>query len=233
MKNILSKLATLLSVAILSACAAANPDTDELANLGDFSLGHNVAITTKAKKAGPSRTATPEEWEVAMEEAIAQRFGRYEGTKLYHLGISLEAYALAVPGIPVVVSPKSVMVINVNVWDDAKNEKLTKKPHTLTVFEQLDEKTVVGSGLTQTREEQMANLTANMAAAVERYLLANAEWFGDEASEDAIAAAEKDELKIPEGIDPTVDPTTNPGTIGTPDDALAEQLAQQEADATN
>ena len=198
MQSLVSKCAAVLVVLGLGACAVADPDTDPQVPLGDFSLGHNVVVTKNARKIGPSRTASADEWETILEAAMEKRFGRYEGEKLYHIGINLDGYALAIPGIPVVLAPKSILAIKVNVWDDAAQKKLTEKPRTLTVFEQLDGGTILGSGLSRSREEQMSNLAANMARAVERFLVANAEWFGETASEEAKEAAEADILKIPE-----------------------------------
>ena len=183
----------------LGACTRADPETDPVVDLGDFRLGHNVAVTQNARKIGPSRTASPEEMETALESAMEARFRKYQGEKLYHVGINVDGYALAIPGIPVVLSPKSVMAISVNVWDDSENRKLTKTPRRMAIFEQLDGGTIVGSGITQTREEQLDNLARQMARAVERYLVANSNWFGVVPPEEAVEAAEKDELKLPEG----------------------------------
>lgn len=182
----------------LSACAVPDPDTEERASLGDFSLGHNVVVTKNAKKIGPSRTASPEEWEELLEAEMERRFGRYEGEKQYHIGINLDGYALAVPGVPVVLSPKSALVISVTVWDDAENRKLNEPPRQMTILEQFDGNTILGSGLTQNRNKQMKNLAAAMTRAVQRYLVANREWFGEEPDAEAKAAAEADVLKIPD-----------------------------------
>jgi len=146
--------------AMLGACAVADPDTDPQVPLGNFTLGHNVAVTQNAQKIGPSRTATAEEWEKTLEGAIAARFGDYDGEKLYHLGINLDGYALAIPGVPVVLAPKSALVISLTVWDDAEERKLNEPPRQMTIFEQFDGGTIVGSGLTRQREEQMENLAA-------------------------------------------------------------------------
>jgi hypothetical protein len=200
MTNLVTKLIAAAAMVALSACAVPNPDNEEQVALGNFALGHNVVVTKNAKKIGPSRTASAEEWETILEAAMEKRFGRYEGEKLYHIGINLDGYALAVPGIPVVLSPKSILAIKVNVWDDAAEKKLTEEPRSLTIFEQLDGGTILGSGYANTREEQMANLAAQMAKAVERFLVANGEWFGQTASEEAIAAAEQDVLKLPDDV---------------------------------
>jgi hypothetical protein len=45
-------------------------------------------------------------------------------------------------------------------------------------MEKMSEKTVLGSGLTQSAARQMEILSYNAAKAVERWLLENPEWFG-------------------------------------------------------
>jgi hypothetical protein len=203
MRYIFSKFATLTTALVLSACSVPDPDTEEQVDLGNFSLGHNVAVTVNAQKVGPSRTASAEEWEEVIEAAIAKRFDRHEGEKLYHIALNLDAYALAIPGIPIVLSPKSIASAKLTVWDDAESTKLKEKPRQITVFEQVNGDTLLGSGLTQKKEEQMFNLAAQLSKAVQRYLLANGEWFGLETTEEAKAAAEKDVLTLPSDADAT------------------------------
>ncbi len=206
----IKRFLSLLAVLALSACAVANPDTDPLVDLGDFRLGHNVVVTKNAQKIGPSRTFDLEAMDVVLTEAMQKRFGRYQGDKLYHIGVNVDGYALAVPGVPVVLSPKSAIVVSVTVWDDAAgNEesggKLNDPPRQLTVLEQLDGGTIFGSGLTRSKEVQLDNLAAQMAAAVERFLLENGEWFGvtpiEALPEPDLAAAGS----VPEGGLPVVD----------------------------
>jgi hypothetical protein len=107
--------------------------------------------------------------------------GRYEGDKLYHIGVGVDAYALAVPGVPLVLSPKSVLAITVNVWDDTAGRKINAEPKQFTVLEQISGATVVGSGLTQSKDEQMANLSANAARLINDWMVENAAWFTPEA----------------------------------------------------
>ena len=78
-----------------------------------------MAVASNVKKVPISREATPEMWEAAMEKAVSDRFGRYEGSKLYNIGISIDAYALAPPGVPLVLKPQSILVVTANIWDDA------------------------------------------------------------------------------------------------------------------
>jgi hypothetical protein len=173
----------ILGVLTLAACSPSGDDLDEPpVPLGDFRLGHNVTIASKAVEGPFSRDVTEQELTTALRDAIAARFGRYDGAGLYHFGVSVEGFVLAAPGVPVVYSPKSVMIINLTVWDD-RTGKLTEEPHQITVFESLSEKTVLSSGLTQTREEQLRNLTVNAAKQIEIYLQTQVEeagWFTPE-----------------------------------------------------
>lgn len=177
----LVRLIAVLAAAFLTACAAddlSQPPED----FGDFALGYNIVVAKNAEPVGPSRKATAAEWEAALKEAVAARFGRYQGTKLYHIGIGVDAYALAVPGVPVVLSPKSVLAVTVNVWDDTARRTVNAEPKQFTVFEGLSGDTVVGSGLTRTREEQMATLAANAARRINDWLVENRAWFTPEAA---------------------------------------------------
>jgi hypothetical protein len=109
---------------------------------------------------------------------MTDRFGRYEGTKLYHLGVSVEGYVLAIPGVPLVASPKSALILNVTAWDDAKGGKLNTKPHLVTVVESFSGNTFLGSGLTQSKEKQLENLSRNAAKQIQNWLVQQNNEFG-------------------------------------------------------
>ena len=160
-----------LMMVSLAACNGASDLQDAPAPLGDFRLGHNIVVAPKVAKGPLSRPATEEELTTAMKAAIAERFDRYDGEKLYHFGVSVEGYVLAAPGIPILFAPKSILIINVTVWDDAANAKLNAEPHQITVFESLGKGPVVGSGYTQTAEQQLENLSQNASKAIERYMV--------------------------------------------------------------
>ncbi len=166
-------LVGVLAFVALAACSTdGRKDLEEPAvPLGQFNLGHNVVIADKAVKGPLSRDMSKEDLSAALQTAIADRFDRYDGDKLYHFGISVEGYVLAAPGIPLVFSPKSVMIINVTVWDDAAGTKLNEKPKQMTIFESLSGETVVSSGLTQSKEKQLENLTINAAKQIEKFLV--------------------------------------------------------------
>jgi hypothetical protein len=163
--------------ALFAGCAQ-NDLAEPPVPLGDFALGLNIVVAENVQKVPISRDATPEEWEAAMKKAVADRFGRYEGTKLFNIGISVDGYALAPPGIPVVAAPKSVLVITANVWDDAAQKKLNAEGKQFTVFESLSGETVVGTGLTRTKAQQMDALSYNAVKRVEQWFLENPAWFG-------------------------------------------------------
>ncbi|HAW46959.1 MAG TPA: hypothetical protein DCX34_06930, partial [Roseovarius sp.] len=101
----------LLGLLAVAACTNANDLDSEPAYLGNFRLGHNVVVAPNLTKGPASRAASQEEWIDAMTRAINERFTRHEGSKLYHLGVSVEGYVLAIPGVPVVASPKSALIL--------------------------------------------------------------------------------------------------------------------------
>lgn len=171
-------LLAFLALGLVVACT--NPDDlhEEPAYLGNFQLGHNVVVAPNLVKGPASREASKEEWIDAMTQAISERFERFEGSKLYHLGVSVEGYVLAVPGVPVVASPKSALILNVTVWDDAAGKKLNDKPHMVTVVESFSTSTFLGSGLTQSRERQMLNLSRNAAKIMQNWLVNQNNEFG-------------------------------------------------------
>ncbi|MCP3972030.1 MAG: hypothetical protein GY717_17235 [Rhodobacteraceae bacterium] len=177
--RLLRLISALAAMALLTACAAGDADLSRPSKpMGDFRLGHNIVVARKPKIGPLSRTATEAEWQEVMTAAIDARFGGYTGEKLYHLGISVDGYVIAQAGIPVVASPKSILLLTVTVWDDAAGVKLNKEAKKITVLETLTGGSLIGTGLTQTKEQQMKNLAANAARAVQNWMLEHPDWFG-------------------------------------------------------
>jgi len=172
----LRRMAFFVGLSVLAACGR-NDLEDPPVPLGDFGLGLNIVVADNAQKVPISRDATADEWEAVMKQAVADRFGRYGGSRLYNIGISVDGYALAPPGIPVVAAPKSVLVITANIWDDATQTKLNPEGEQFTVFEGMSGDTVIGSGLTRTKTKQMEVLSYNAVKRVEQWLLEHPEWF--------------------------------------------------------
>ena len=166
-----------LGLTALAACQT-NDLKEPPVPLGDFRLGLNIAVADNVQKVPISRDASKEDWEAAIKKAVDDRFGRYEGDKLYNIGISIDGYALAPPGVPLVLKPKSVLVVTANIWDDAARKKLNPEGKQLTIFEHMSAETVIGSGVTQNKKKQMEILSYNAAKSVEKWLLDNPEWFG-------------------------------------------------------
>lgn len=181
MKLLPLSVPALALAALLSGCGGADDLSKPPVPFGDFRLGYDIVVADKAETVGPSRKATPEEWKAALKTAIDARLGRYQGDKLYHLGVAVNAYALAIPGIPVVISPKSVLVISVDVWDDTAQRTVNAETRQFKVWEGVNGATIIGSGLTKTREEQMQTLAENAAWQINNWLIENKAWFTPEA----------------------------------------------------
>lgn len=174
-------LTLILGLTLVAACTPVS-DTDPLVDLGDFSLGHNVVVAGKAQQGPISRDATPEEWVTVLTEAVDRRLGQYQGEKLYHVAVSVEGFMLAPAGVPLLFKPKSALIVNVTVWDDAAGVKLNDKVEQFTIFETTTgESAIVGSGHDRTREEQMQMLARNAVHEIEEWLVAQRSaqgWFG-------------------------------------------------------
>lgn len=165
------------TVLALSACSVL-PEQEPKVDLGDFALGHNIVVAPNPYMGPGSREATADELIEAVQSAIGERFEPYEGEKLYNLGVSVDGYVLADVGVPVVLSPKSALIIHVTIWDDAAGEKLNEEAHQIAVLEDFSAKTIIGSGLFSTRDQQIDVLSRKVARKLEEWLLENAEWFG-------------------------------------------------------
>ena len=177
----LFRVLSLLAVVGLAACTNPNDLDRAPVDLGNFELGHNVVVAPNLTKGPVSREASKDEWIAAMKLAIDERFGRYDGTRFYHFGISVEGYVLAIPGVPLVASPKSALILKITVWDDKSGKKLNDEPEMITVLESISGNTIISSGLTQSKEKQMENLTRNAAKLIQNWLVrqrANEGWFG-------------------------------------------------------
>lgn len=165
-------------VLLLAACADGRILGEPRPELANFRLAHNIVLENNTVQGPLSRPAEAGAWTEVLTREIATRFGRYQGDRLYHLAVNVDAYVLAVPGIPLVVSPRSVLILGVHVWDDALGRPLNDERRQITVFESLSGETVLGSGLTQSAEQQMLNLARNAAVLIENWLAENPQWFG-------------------------------------------------------
>jgi hypothetical protein len=168
---------------LLAACASAPDLTQPVEPIGDFRLGHNVVLATAAQEGPFSRDATEEELAAAVESAMAARLRRYDGDGLYHIGVRIEAFVLGQPGIPIVLSPQSVLLLAVNIWDNETRERLNEEPIRVTAFEALNTRVpLISSGFVNSKEEQLENLAISAAKEIEDLLRENEEtWFAPKA----------------------------------------------------
>ncbi len=166
------------ALVLLTGCTLpADVDAPQVA-MGDFRFGHNIVVVDEPEIGPLSRTQTDEAWQEALTNAMDLRFGGYEGEKFYHIGMKMDAYVLALPGVPIVFKPKSVLVVTVNMWDDAAGEKVNEEAKVFTIFEGVSGETLISSGLLQNKQQQMVKLANNAAKAVQDWILENPEWIG-------------------------------------------------------
>jgi len=173
-------------------------------------IANDRDVITNAPPGTPFRGPGGPTYAWALEQAVDDRFRVYNGDKFYHIALKVEGYILAVPGVPLVASPKSALIFTASVWDDAAGGRINDEPEQFTVFESVNPNTLFSSGLTRTREEQIEDLSRNAARAVHNWMLQNGQWFGQAPSTlDAPLAveapsAETVPLEAPEGVEETV-----------------------------
>lgn len=79
----------------LTACGGIRDDLEQTPEpIGNFLLGHNVAVANEPVRGPFSRRAEDEDWKAAMTSAVADRFNntRYFGDSYYHIGVAVEGY---------------------------------------------------------------------------------------------------------------------------------------------
>ena len=220
MTRIYALLAILVTIA---GCTAATPD-EPLEQLGEFKLGYNVVVASKMRKGPISRPATADEWTTALKSAVAERFGQYDGNQLYHLGISVEGYMLAPPGIPILYSPKSALIINVTVWDNAAGKKLNEKVKQFTVFETTTGETLlIGTGNSRTKEDQLLGLSRNAVGEIEDWLVEEQKtngWFDRKPGTEASGVSETTEQSAAQTTEKTTPQATEDAAIAEPTETV-------------
>ncbi|SFG12242.1 hypothetical protein SAMN05443635_1082 [Roseobacter denitrificans OCh 114] len=185
-----------IALVLLAACTYPEDLNDPPVDLGNFRLEHNIVVAPLAETSTAiSRSVTEEQLTTALRDAIAARFDRYEGSKRYHLGVSIEGYILARAGVPVVAAPKSAMIIRVTVWDDAQAKKLNVPPEQMTILENIDGESLIGTGWTQSAEKQLEGLARNAAKSIENFLVRENEdkgWFKDDGAQGDVVEDQAD-----------------------------------------
>ena len=169
----------LAALALLAACTdTAGPVSRSAPEpLGDFKLGYAVVVAKNAQKGPLSREATPEEWVALIKPKLERMYRPLQGDRFYHISVSVDGYVLAVPGVPVIASPKSMLVVSLNVWDDERGKLVLEPNKRFTIIEAISGKSILGSGLTRTKEEQMQVLVDQALKRIDAYLRENADAF--------------------------------------------------------
>lgn len=222
-------LTLIFGLVLLTACA--DRELDEAPEpIGDFKLGFFVPTTAPELTKGPaSREATKEEWKDAMKAAFEPRFKSFTGDEFFHIGAIVEGYVLAQPGIPIVLSPKSALIFRVTVIEDATGSSYPEgEAHQITVLESVSAGSIIGSGLTSTKEEQMANLAANAARATESWMRKQPWFYPDGVVPDGPVAPIADDAAVETPIEDAaagvVEEASEPSEIDTTE-AQTETLA--------
>ncbi len=187
-------LLSIVACAAMAACSVPTKDvTDEKVDLGDFVLGHNIVVAPDIQKGPLSREGSTDAWIASMKAAIDARMGRYDGTRLIHFGVNVSGYVLAQKGVPLLLSPKSALIITVTAWDDRAGGKFNDEAKEIIVLETFTGTTLIGSsGFSMTAEEQMANLTYNAARKIEQWMHENRACLVDDVPADVLADCWKD-----------------------------------------
>lgn len=185
------RLTACLACVVLAACAAEQDLSLTPEPLGQFRLGHNIAIADDTQLGPFSRTLSEDVIEGTVQDAVAKRLRRYDGNGLYHLGMNVGGLVLAQPGIPLVYAPSSVMIVDVSVFDNRTQSKLNEEPKRFVVGEGLKNSVpVIGSGYVRSAEDQLVNLSENFARQLE-------DWIVDQAEEENWFAPVPGQVRVP------------------------------------
>jgi len=175
-----ASLCALALSGVLAACSSEADLAEKPDPIGSFRLGHAVVVAREAQKGPLSREASQEELESTLKAALERRLQRYDGDKWYHVAVSVDGYILAVPGVPLVASPRSALILGLEIWDDELGAKITEEAAQLIIVEEVSGSSLVGSGLTQSAEQQLERLSRAAARRVEDWLVENGSLFGGE-----------------------------------------------------
>jgi len=167
----------LLCLPLIAACTQPLDADVERSGLGDFTLDRLVVIVDDPTSSIVSRNASDAQLKQAVTEAVDTRLRRFDGAGSYSIGIKVQGYVLAPRGIPVLFAPRSTLFLSVNAYDDVPS-RLNADTRNLTIWENAGGDTVIGSGYSQTAQDQLDELAANAAIEIERWLRENEDWFG-------------------------------------------------------
>lgn len=156
---------------LVASCSPGSEDlTADPEPFGDFRLA-TVHVSADYSQTVPfAREAAAEDLEAALAAELKRRLGRYSGKKRYSVEVEVGAHFIAPAGIPIVLSPRSTMVLNVTVRERVTWKAMNEDPRMFLVGEPFSGKTIVGSGVVQGKEEQIQALAERSAYLIERWL---------------------------------------------------------------
>ena len=181
----IGKLCAGLTLLVLAACVAP-PDTvsETPEPLGQFRLGHNIAIADFAAKGPFSKDFSETQIEASVQNAVANRLRRYDGDGLYHLGIVVGSLVLTEPNGPAQFARKPQMIFDVTVYDDATGAALNPSPHRITAGDGFRTALpILTARFVPDIEVQLQNLSVDAARRIEAWLQANPAWFAPRADQ--------------------------------------------------
>ena len=162
-----------------SACSISNYPTEipTIPNIGNFKLGHLVVKAENTQKGFFSRNVSEEILEKTLKEKLSKLLNNQNGDHFFHISAVISGYVLAKSGIPVLLSPKSVLIIDVFIFDDQTQQKVFENPRRFSIFESFSSDTIIGTGLTLTAEQQLDDLTTIAVNKIGDWLIDNKEIF--------------------------------------------------------
>ncbi len=141
-------------------------------------------------QAGPRRSSWPQRRQGPRHRADAttmngspgsmrrssRRFRRYDGDQFYHLGVRVEGYVLAAPGIPLVVRAQIGVIVTVTVCGRRRGHEAERRsPSRSPCSKRCRARRSSASGLTQTKEEQLTAAVAERRPEIENWLREHAD----------------------------------------------------------
>ena len=152
-------------------------DITPVQQIENFKLGHLVVKAENTQKGFFSRNASEEILESTLKKKLLNSLSKQNGSHFFHISVVVSGYVLAKPGLPIILSPKSVLILDVFIFDDESEQKVFNKPKRFSIFESLNGNTIIGSGLTLTAEEQLDNLTTIATYKISQWLVSNKDVF--------------------------------------------------------
>lgn len=173
--------AWVLGLFILAGCEVPPPEPVILDQpLGQFRLGHNIAIADEVPRGELGEELSDTEIEAEIQSAIAARMRWLDGDGLYHIGTVVGGVQITKAGVPIVYARRPVITADVTVYDNDTGAPINEEPIRLTVtMSPSSSIPLVGGGNVPGPDVQLKALAAELARAIDAWLRANPDWFAE------------------------------------------------------